>query len=119
MENENWVLFRILQAWGAHPRVRLARTNTGVGWFAKGEPARKSDPGAYPVKFGVPGTGDATGLIAPQGRFLMVETKKTGGKQRQAQKIMQRVVTQFGGLYVLAFSLEDMDRAMAAEGIHR
>lgn len=109
----------ILEAWGAHPRVRIARINTGVGWFANGQPARKGDPGAYPVKFGTPGTADIVGLISPEGRMLMIEVKSATGKQRKAQETMQRVVTAFGGLYVVARDLATVDRALAALGVTR
>lgn len=109
----------VARAWGAHPRLRIARTNTGVGWYAHGKPARKTDPGAYPVKFGVPGTGDLVGLIAPEGRLLMIELKSATGRQRDAQIVMQRVIEQFGGVYILARSLNDVDEALAALGLYR
>jgi hypothetical protein len=49
----------------------------------------------------------------------MIECKTATGKQRKAQEVMQRVVTAFGGLYVLARSLTDVDQALAKEGITR
>jgi hypothetical protein len=100
----------ILKAWGAHPRVRIARVNTGAAMV--GNPPRL-------VRFGVPGTADLCGLIAPSGRLLMVEVKAAKGKQREAQIVMQRVVTAFGGLYVVARSVAEVDAALAAEGITR
>jgi hypothetical protein len=107
---ESHIVQSILEHWGAHPRLRIARINTGK---------------AYPphskrlVTFGVPGTADIVGLIAPTGRMLMIECKTATGKQRKAQETMERVVTQFGGIYLLARSLADVDRAMAAWGIYR
>jgi hypothetical protein len=109
----------ILTAWGAHSRVRLARLNVGVGWFAAGKPARKGDPGAYPVKFGIPGMADLCGVIAPEGRLLCIEVKAAKGKQRAAQESFERIVRAFGGVYVLARSVDDVDAALAGLGLTR
>lgn len=102
----------VMLRWGAHPRVRLARCNTGVGWFARGQPARKGDAGAYPVRFNPPGTADLVGLLAPTGRMLMVELKSPTGRSSKAQQTMRRVVEAFGGVYVLARSVADVDAAL-------
>lgn len=115
---ERDLLYLILSTWGAHPQLRIWRANTGVGWFANGQPARKTDKGAYAVKFGTPGQGDISGLVLPSGRRLEIETKaKT--KQSDDQKSFQKMIERFGGLYVLARSLEDVDRALAALGVTR
>lgn len=98
---EAFVVHDILKAWGAHPRLRIARINTG-GAMLRGQF----------VRFGVPGTGDIVGLIAPSGRLLMIECKTATGKQREAQITMERVVTAMGGLYVVARSLADADAAL-------
>lgn len=98
-----------LRTWGSHPRLRMARTNTGAGWFARGTPARKTDPGAYPVKFGTPGTGDIVGLVAPTGRLFMLELKTLRGVKRKAQVIMQRVVRSMGGAYEFARTEDQVD----------
>lgn len=116
---ENLVQHEILKRWGAHSRVRFARINTGVGWFANGKPARRNDPFARPVRFNPKGTADIVGLIAPAGKLIMIECKRPGGKQSPEQAVMQRVVTQYGGLYILAYSVADVDRALAALGITR
>jgi hypothetical protein len=100
---ERDIQHQILTAWGSHPRVRIARINTGK---------------AYPphskqlVTFGVPGTGDIVGLLAPSGRMLMIECKSATGTQRKAQQVMERVVTSMGGLYILARDLETVDRVL-------
>jgi hypothetical protein len=116
---EKAIQVAVLEAWGAHPQLRLVRVNTGVGWFARGEPARKTDPGAYPVRFNPQGTADVVGLIAPTGRLLMIECKSATGRQSPEQATMERIVTRFGGLYVLARSVADVDSAFAALGITR
>lgn len=105
---EREVLHSILVAWGSHPSLRIARVNTGGATIR----------GRF-VRFGVPGTADICGILAPTGRLIMIECKAATGKQREAQVTMERVVTQFGGLYVLARSLEDVDAAFAAIGVFR
>lgn len=110
MGSEAFVQHEILKAWGAHPRVRIARVNTGAAKV--GNPPRL-------VRFGVPGTADICGLIAPTGRLLMIECKSATGQLRAAQEVMQRVVEAFGGLFIVARSLADVDAALAAEGITR
>lgn len=109
----------ILFTWGAHPALRIWRANTGMGWFKDGEPARKTDRGAYPVRFGTPGQGDITGLVLPSGRRLEIECKTERGRQSDDQKSFQRMIVSFGGIYLLARSLEDVDRALAALGVRR
>ncbi len=112
MGNEALTQHEILKAWGNHRRLRLARINTGVGWFAKGKPARKTDPFAYPVRFGIPGTADVMGLIWPEGRMLAIEIKSDTGRQSKDQATFQRVVTKYGGLYILARTLADVDAVL-------
>ena len=108
MSSEAWVQHAILTAWGAHPRLRIARINTGAAVLH-----------GRLVRFGVPGTADIVGLIAPSGRMLQIECKSRTGKQRKAQEAMQRIVTAFGGLYIVARSLADVDAALAEIGIRR
>lgn len=116
---EALIQHQILKAWGCHPRLRIARVNVGVGWFAHGKPARKSDPGAYPVKFGVRGTADICGILAPSGRFVQIEVKAEGGTQRPEQVAMQHMITKFGGVYMVVRSLAEVDGAFAAMGVFR
>lgn len=99
--SESHVVHAILAAWGAHPRLRIARVNTGAALLR----------GQF-VRFGVPGTADICGVIAPSGRLLMIECKTATGKQRKAQVTMQRVVTAMGGVYVVARSLADADAVL-------
>lgn len=120
---ERRVAVEILDAWGNHERLRLWRNNSGVGWFANGRPCRKTDPGALPVRFGTPGQGDYTGLVlVPYQEFgvrLELETKSADGVQSDEQKTFQAMIEKFGGIYVLARSLDDFDDAMALLGITR
>jgi len=118
-KSEAMIQFEILEAWGAHSRLRLDRVNTGVGFFNDDGPCRKTDHGARPVRFNPKGTGDIVGLIAPSGRLLMIEVKAAAGRQSKEQVVMQRVITTFGGLYIVARSVADVDVAFAELGITR
>ncbi len=108
MKSEAFVLFDVLSAWGSHPLLRLWRQNTGAA-MVKGRL----------VRFGIPGTPDLCGLMLPSGRFLGIECKTVKGRQSDDQKSFERMITKFGGLYVLARSLADVDQALAAIGITR
>lgn len=119
MSSEALIQHAILKAWGAHKRLRIARVNTGVAYFNDNGPCRRKDPGARPVRFNPPGTADIVGVLAPEGRMVMIEVKAEDGKQRDAQVVMERVITSMGGLYVVARSLEEVDAAFAAIGVTR
>lgn len=107
---ESHLIHAILTAWGAHPGVRLWRQNTGKAY----------PPGSDRlVTFGVPGQGDISGIVAPSGRRLEIECKSARGRQREDQEAFQRVIERFGGIYILARSVEDVDRALAGLGVMR
>jgi hypothetical protein len=106
--SESSLLYAVLNAWGAHPRLRLWRQNTGAATL-----------NGRLVRFGTPGAADVQGIIRPTGRFLAIETKAPGKKQSEEQVKWQRMVEEHGGLYVLARSLEEVDEALAKEGIYR
>ena len=94
----------VLRAFGTKRRMRLWRANTGV--------ARIGD---RVVRFGVPGQADLTGIL-PDGRRLEVEVKSPEGTQTEDQRNFQRLIERFGGVYVLAWSVEDVRRALAQTG---
>lgn len=106
--SESWLVHDVLQAWGNHPNIRIWRQNTGMAQL-KGQW----------VRFGVPGQGDIGGLLRPAGRRLEIECKSVTGKQSPAQKAFQAMTEAFGGLYVLARRLTDVDSALAQLGIYR
>jgi hypothetical protein len=54
---------------------------------------------------------DITGLL-PDGRFIGVECKAHGGRQSPAQKLMEQEIRRRSGIYVLAFEVEDVQRAI-------
>lgn len=108
MTSEAHIQQAVLAAWGAHPRLRIARVNTGAA-MVKGRM----------VKFGVPGTADIVGLIAPSGRMIQLEVKTLTGRQSDVQKRMERIVKQFGGVYAVVRSVADADAVFASLGITR
>jgi len=52
---------------------------------------------------------DITGLL-PNGRFIGVEVKTKRGRQSDAQKRIEREIRKRDGIYVLARSVEDVQR---------
>lgn len=86
-----WLKDRGIYAW---------RNNTGMAWI-----------GDHPVRFGLPGSGDILGLL-PDGRFLSVECKSETGRQSEDQKRFQENIEQNHGVYVLAYSVEDLEEAL-------
>jgi len=54
---------------------------------------------------------DITGLL-PDGRFIGVECKAKCGRQSAAQKAIAQQIRQRNGIYVLAYSIEDVQRAI-------
>jgi hypothetical protein len=115
---ESFVVHDVLKFWGAHPRLRIWRANVGVGWFVDGQAARKADPRAYAVRFGLPGQADISGIL-DGGRRLEIECKTDVGRQSEEQRAFQAMIERFGGLYVLARDIENVDVAFAQLGIFR
>lgn len=60
-----------------------------------------------------PGRPDITGLL-PSGQFIGVECKAKGGRQSDRQKAMEREITARNGIYVLAYSVEEVREAIEA-----
>lgn len=99
--SESLIVAQCLE-WLALHRIFAWRNNTG---------AYRTQAGAF-VRYGHPGSADIIGLL-PDGRFLAVECKTATGRQRKAQQVFERMVTRSGGLYVLARSTADLERALA------
>lgn len=116
---ETPVLKKIMLALGCLPYLRIWRNNTGQLWSGRQiikidrKGAMLVDTGdivikeAYPVKFGLPGSADLIGILAPAGRFIAVEVKGAKGRQRANQKNFEAMVTAMGGIYILAQSTEE------------
>lgn len=57
------------------------------------------------------GVSDILGVL-PGGRFLAVECKRKGGKVTSDQIGFLNYVKEFGGLAVVAYSVDDLDRTL-------
>ena len=86
----------ILREFGTRADMRLFRMNVGK-FLVQGKW----------VSFGVPGQADLSGIL-PGGIRLEVEVKTASGKQSEDQQRWQRMIEKFGGVYVLARSVEDV-----------
>jgi len=104
MMSEKSIQNAILRAYATRPDMRLWRQNTGAARF-KGQV----------VHFGVPGQADITGILH-DGRRIEIEVKSETGRQSPEQQRYQRMIERFGGIYILARSVEDVTAALRAKG---
>lgn len=58
-----------------------------------------------------PGIADI--IAVHNGRHIEIECKTAVGRQSPAQKIHQKRIEQAGGIYILARSIEDVDKVLA------
>jgi hypothetical protein len=91
----------ILLEFGARHDLRLWRQNTG---------AARTQTGAL-VRFGIPGQADISGILS-DGRRIEIECKSTHGRLTKEQKAWRAMIERFGGLYVLARSVDDVRQAL-------
>lgn len=87
----------ILLTLGSRPDLRIWRQNTGMAFSADGRQA---------VRFGIPGQADLSGILIG-GRRLEIEVKGPRGRQTSEQQFFGAMITRFGGLYIVAHSLEE------------
>lgn len=91
----------ILDKYANHPRMRCWRVNTGA--------ARIGDRF---IRFGIKGQADIQGVLAPSGRAVFIECKTRTGRLRPEQIAFGRMVAEMGALFIVARSLEDVDREL-------
>lgn len=91
----------ILRRFGADPRLRLWRQNTGVARYA-------APGGPRTVRFGLPGAADLSGILR-DGRRIEIEVKAPTGRQTEEQQRFGAMIERMGGIYVLARSVEDVE----------
>ena len=103
---EKQIQNQILRTFGTRSDVRLWRANAGTASF--GSPGSRRT-----VAFGLRGQADLTGIL-PGGIRLEIEVKGPNGRQSHEQKLYQQMIERFGGIYVLARSVEDVERVIAA-----
>ena len=77
---------------------------------------RSNNTGIYSEKrgchifHGTKGVPDLIGVL-PGGKFLGVECKSDKGRQSDSQKEMQQRIEAAGGLYILARTIDDLQKA--------
>jgi len=96
---EKTVQNAILREFGTRSDMRIWRANTGVAEMGKGKKKRV-------VRFGVVGQADLTGIA--KGIRIEIESKGTGGRQSKDQKDFQAMIKAHGGIYILAYSVDDV-----------
>jgi hypothetical protein len=107
------------------PQARIWRNNVGaavpvsVVRFAAAALRKGNVAGALamldqarPIAFGVEGAADLSGILAT-GRRLEIEVKSETGRQRPQQKLYEAMIQKHNGLYVLARSVSDVERALS------
>lgn len=102
--SEREIQQNILISFGSLPDLRIWRNNTG---------SIKTPDGRF-VTFGLKGSADILGIMRG-GRFLAIEVKTATGRQSEHQKNFQNIIESFGGVYILARSVEDVKRRLESE----
>jgi len=127
METEKQIQNEILREFGTKPEYRLWRQNVGKavpfsflhgiraellkGNFTKALALIESPP---VISFGQRGQADLSGIYS-DGRRLEIEVKAPGGTQSKEQKVFERTIKRFGGIYILAKSVTDVTEGLANE----
>ena len=87
--------------WLARHRIFCWRNNTG---------SYRTTEGRF-IRYGHVGSADILGIL-PDGRFLAIECKTATGKQSKPQQVFQRMIETNGGIYIMARSASDLERAV-------
>jgi len=87
--------------------IKLSRRNDVRVWKNATGKARALGNNQV-LSYGLVGSSDILGIIAPHGRMLCIECKVGSDKQRPEQLRFQTMIEERGGLYILARSLEDV-----------
>lgn len=82
-------------------RCLVAVTDAGAAYRA-GAFFGDSIPSGWP---------DITGLL-PDGRFIGVECKAPGGRQSPVQKSIEQEIARRNGIYILAYSVDDLEKGL-------
>lgn len=80
---------------GSLPLVRIWKRPVGY------DPINK-------VTYGLVGEADLDGIVAPYGRRLHIECKTGSGKLNGSQKTFKAMVEKFGGIYIIARSVDQV-----------
>jgi hypothetical protein len=88
---------RILEALGCREYCRVWRRNVG---------AIRSDKGRL-IRFGQTGEADIQGILLGAGRMIAIEVKSSKGVLSRDQEAWGAMIRRFGGLYIVARSVEE------------
>ena len=106
----------IFKKYGALPWLKIWRCNTGsaigVSFIMKAKRLGYFPDNMPITRYGVIGMPDIMGIIAPAGRLVGIEVKSPTGRQTPEQKLWQKVITDLGGLYILAKHIDDITEAL-------
>jgi hypothetical protein len=95
--SETHLIAAVLLALGRRPDLcRVWRQNSGMLLDSHGRP----------VRFGVNGAGDISGILR-DGRRLEVECKTEKGRQRPEQQSFEQMIRRFNGVYLLVRSADE------------
>ena len=90
--------------------MRLWRANAGAAEYEDPKTGQ-----TRMVRFGTPGQADLSGLLN-DGTRLEIEVKAPGRMQSIQQRNFQNMINDFGGIYILAYSVDDVYRILIQEG---
>jgi len=93
----------ILVALSKSPLIRVWANNTGTA---------KSFDGERVIKFGLSGSADILGIIGPSGKFIAIECKTGNAIQSASQKNFSKMITDRGGIYIIARTVLDTLKAV-------
>ncbi len=84
--------------------IRAWRNETGMA----------ISPTGHTIRYGLVGSCDILG-VCRGGRFLGIEVKTGSGRLRKEQEAFRDMIQRMGGLYILARSLEDVQKILTPE----
>lgn len=87
--------YEILEKVGSHPNIRLWIRVVGFDRLKK-------------IRYGIPGEADLQGIAMPNGRMIAIEVKTGSGKLSVEQKRYRDMILRFGGVHILARSVEQV-----------
>lgn len=131
---ETETLKKVMLKLGAKNWLKIWRNNTGQAWQGKRFGLKRGtrvvdemgrsiviEPGdiliksARPVNFGLAGSGDIAGIIAPGGIMIYIETKYGRYKQTEQQKRFAKMIQDMGGIYIVARDPELVEQQIIDE----
>jgi len=114
MPRETPLLNEILVTVSRLPGVRAWRANAGTAWV------RVGGGNMRPIQVNVPGCPDIIGWMTVNGLavFLGIEVKTAGVAMRETQESFQKALTSYGGIYIIARSVDDAVNGIAEARRH-